>query len=277
MSKLPWEKLLEIANAERKECVKDALATGWQYYSFIKPDGYIVRLSGTCYGNVIEGGKNNSIFVHYTWPHYHQSIKNISRDIVLEYIKWWANDSFAAPAFINKDPEDIVDNGIMSDCNQSGALIIIGGMGARMVNTYPEIISNWHMFKEHIGPDAAIVAAHLLMPMGGHYIFSPLQTWFNTDSYKTAMKYIANRKITSTPLNPFRTHAKYYPLAQVFDCNSEGGMLNPFTSYPFPKSQEREVKNSFGKVVRVEKNCYFNESIGDVLKEFVKLHMEIQE
>lgn len=272
---LPWDKLIAIATEELKQNVTHANYDGYQHYSFISWTGHINSKFGSCYGNIPCGGKqNNAIFADYSWNNLKNRTK-ISNEIIEEYLQWWANDSFVAPAFITKAPQDIIDNGALFDCKFPGALVVIAGMGIRMIKLHPDVIEKWYKFKKYIGPDAAICAAHVLYRVDNrNWIFSPIQSWFTIDAYKEQMKRIVNKDPLINKNSPFRTNTQYWPLSQVFNCTSQGGYLLT-EIYPFPKGENFEIKDSFGKVIKSTKNVYTESMLEETLKEYVKMHMEL--
>lgn len=80
----------------------------------------------------------------------------------LEYIDWVANKSMFAPTFVNHDPEELLNRGMILNCKFPLRFALQGVIAIRHVVEYPRIISMWNEMKDHVDPHAAYILAHFL-------------------------------------------------------------------------------------------------------------------
>tara|TARA_R110000751_G_scaffold124294_1_gene225439 strand:- start:16683 stop:17519 length:837 start_codon:yes stop_codon:yes gene_type:complete len=87
------------------------------------------------------------------------------------YLTWLVNDSTFADAFITKDIEEIMDEGMFMNVHFPPQYVVSAAIAVRYLYEYKSIVSVWDKLKGIINPMAAFYLAHYVILYGkGEYV-----------------------------------------------------------------------------------------------------------
>ena len=78
------------------------------------------------------------------------------------YVKWLANESAFADAFVVKDPKFILTQGSILDCQYPLRYLLHAAMAVRYIYEYPSLVRHWLILSKYMNKDGAFVLGHYL-------------------------------------------------------------------------------------------------------------------
>lgn len=140
---------------------------------------------------------------------------------VEKYIDWLTNHSVFAPVFLEKNPKGAFSLAV-GGLNQTFVGITMSM--ARYSAEYANIIEGWAFLEPHVGPKAAFIAAHLILPQKTSWSIRKQTSWcdhifmhMDKMTPKVAQNFI-NDKVNFTPdgrtignsLTKYSTHSEVF-------------------------------------------------------------------
>lgn len=132
-----------------------------------------------CFFNLTGKKKGAKYFVFYPFSKRNRTGNdkgNKLEDHELDYIKYIVKQSVFAPCFQTNNAKTIFKRGVILETDMPAQFVYSAATAIRYVSEYPDIITMWSKFREHIGDDAALVLSHLFKPRHGapeKYISNP--------------------------------------------------------------------------------------------------------
>lgn len=263
---------------------------GYQHYGSVGVADIVPDHAGGfgCYGNAYMMVNKNDIFVEVSFS---RTAPRKNDAIVIEYLNYWANDSFLAPVFILKDGERILRaGGGLYDLSFSGQQVISAAMGVRDISDDDGFVERWKEFKDAgMHPDLANLAARMVYKAadGGGWEYHNnwgSHTWFQHYSQQGIPKEIVGRILQRNlvSLPAFRdTHGvSYSPLMHILIADKaiakDYAQETRYNPHNLPTPTRMEIKNSFGKVHGYRDNFIAKERLGELVDwsdKLVKAHV----
>jgi len=291
--------LLKLAREERIGLMEESVAkkanydygqkahtpwAGLSTYSLINKDGKVSNrhIGGACYAGIEYNDFAAPMFLIDL-----VGKGRLPKKIAVPYVDWWVRESLFSEAFVTKDADVILNQGVILDCQYSCYHVMIAAVGLRYMREMPEIVERWDVFRKYVSPDAAIVLAHLFSkseddwisgyrsPNSGHLWWQ--KGWWRQDLHQIVSREGAylDKRLSMTKKQ------KYRPLVACLrkelpreDGNYYGGgEPNVKHEILYPKAMKKvRIKNDWGEMK--ETNVYSNKSMKKWLNETINLNME---
>ena len=243
--------LLPLAIKERDKIRKHIKAGNMGNYTLIFEDGNVSPYMGMiCYHMLSGKPKAPIAFIADLETKHKEEFESYE----VEYTDWWINESFAANAFITKDPSEALEKGVVLKAEYPAGYVIIAGMGLRYIYEKPHIVRAWTDFKEYVSPDIAIILAHKFRKAADKKGWSSGisggegHTWLGEYLKNEELRRIINHDFFYFKnMSPLRESMSFLPIGKIW-CVDKAGLSSSYIrgDFRFPEGKEETLSNSWG-------------------------------
>ena len=201
-------------------------------------------------------------------------------DEAKRFCDWLVNRSPYSPAFVTKDAEYCVKEGVVTQTDVNANIMVAGQVVHRYLWEWPEVVSFWNYLSSFYGEDFSFLLAHSYKirgrkvneaNMGGHMAITTSDIY---DDYCLAFR---NRKISEDfDDGPYKCVKRYSGFSRIWGkclggehANWKAGSKNYVKSNGFglKASMENPFRKVYKKAEKVEGSSFSEEQFTVVLKE----------